>query len=294
MTLMQSMTGFGSEEVSSGDIKLQVQVRTVNSRFLEVRLHLPREYLAEESKIKTALGEYFQRGHVDVYVHRSVPSSQIHGEVMVHKGLLKSYLSQVKVAAQEVGMEPAGILAGVGTIPHLVSVEVQHKVSKKEVTDLMAAVRGAAEKCHQQRSREGDKMAKDVQKNLKSLAKMATSMEKMRHSSAEQTSAVREARLAELEKKLGFDQAKYIIELLTLDKLDISEEIVRLKSHVEECLALMAEEQPTGKRLDFFAQELLREVNTIGSKSQDSNLTRLVVEAKSVIEKLREQVQNLE
>jgi uncharacterized protein (TIGR00255 family) len=291
---MLSMTGFGSEEVTSDEIKLQVQVRTVNSRFLEVRLHLPKEYLAEEMKIKSAISEYFQRGHVDVYIHRSVPPSQIQGQVAVHRGLLKSYLTQVKATAKEIGIDSAGILAGVGSIPHLVTVEVQHKVGKKEISDLLSVVHGAAKKCLDQRAKEGDKLGKDIQKNLKALSKIAVSMEKMRQTTAAQSSSVRESRLADLEKRLGFDQAKYIIELLALDKMDISEELVRLKSHVEECLTLLSEDQPVGKRLDFFAQELLREVNTIGSKSQDSNLTRLVVEAKSVIEKLREQVQNLE
>ena len=129
---MMSMTGFGSADVVSGNVSLQVQVRTVNSRFFEVRSHLPKEYLAEESGLKALLGEYFQRGHVDLFIHRRVAHGQVQGKVEVNAALLKSYLSQLKKAAKETGVDDDGILAGVGSLPHFVSVEVQHKVGRKE------------------------------------------------------------------------------------------------------------------------------------------------------------------
>ncbi len=291
---MLSMTGFGSAGVVSEGTHLQVQVRSVNSRFFEVRSHLPKEYLSEEADLKAALGQYFQRGHVDLFVHRKVSSHKVQGKVEVHGPLLKSYLSQLKKAAKEVGMDASGALASVGNLPHLVTVEVQQKVGPTEKADLLKALHKAAEQCKSQRKKEGTKLARDLSQNFKQLQKLSVAMERARKSSAAHMAKLRDDKFKDLQKRLSFDQSKLLLEMMNLDKLEIAEELVRLRAHVDECLRLLTSGEPVGKRLDFFAQELLREVNTVGSKSQDSQLTKLVVEAKTVIEKLREQVQNIE
>lgn len=291
---MLSMTGFGSASSSSGGVSLQIQIRTVNSRFLEVRSHLPKEYLAEEGTLRAVLEEYFQRGHVDLFIQRKVPHTQLGGTVEVHTRLLKSYLKQLKKTAQEVGVSTEGVLSGVSNVPHLVSVEVKHRVGSQEKAELIKALRRASEQCLAQRRKEGSRLRRDLQQQLRDLVKLASSMERVRKASTQQLKKLRQKKFEDLKKRLDFDQAKLLMELMNLDKLEIAEEIVRLRAHVEECQALLSSSQPVGKRLDFFAQELLREVNTVGSKSQDSQLTKLVVEAKTVIEKLREQVQNIE
>lgn len=292
---MKSMTGFGSASLSSPAVELEVNIRAVNGRFLEMRLHLPREYAPLESGLKKQLTSVFQRGTVDVYVSRKLKAQAQTKKVTVQQEIAAEYLKGLKKLRTNLKMDDHVSLDTLVRLPDVVRVEDQTDLTPSEKTLVEKAFKKAAEACDDERVREGESLIRELTKQLHLLEKIVKSL-----------SSIREAANIELEKrfkdrleKLGFegkvDPQRLAQEIIMqLDRTDINEELARLNEHVEAYRQLIDSKDPQGKKMDFYAQELLREVNTIGSKSHVAKLTSLVVEAKTVVERIREQVQNVE
>lgn len=295
---MKSMTGFGLARGQTAESTLEVSIRAVNGRFLESRFHLPKTYYAFESDLKKKLSEFIKRGTVDVYVSRKQREQTMNGRVVVNTRLAEEYLKSFRKLSKDLGLKDEVRFDLISRQPDVLSVEENNVIGPAEVQNLKKTFEAALKKIQAERVREGLALKKDLSKNLKDLQKITQKISKLRDEANKMLQEKFEQKIkARLSKDTTtvLDPQRVTQEIvIQLEKADINEEITRLNEHVKNFEKLIDSQIVEGKKLDFYTQELLREVNTIGSKSQVSGITESVVEAKTLIERLREQVQNIE
>ncbi|MFK8139289.1 MAG: YicC/YloC family endoribonuclease [Bdellovibrionales bacterium] len=290
---MTSMTGFAAVEKEGEGVRLSIRLRSVNGRFLDIKPHLPPDYFAVESEIKKRIAKSLQRGTVDIYIQRKKSNLNSKVKVTSNVSLAKAYLKSYKQLATEVSLEMDLGMQSLSKVQGVLSVEESTSLSAKEKEFLLSCVDLVVEKAAKERLREGKATFKDLKGLIISLEKEISEIGKHR----KQVNSELKDRYMDKIKKLGIDldEARLHQEIVVqVDKSDITEEVLRLKEHFRSMKELLEATKPVGKRLDFYTQELLREVNTIGSKSQHSGITKRVVEAKGIIERVREIVQNVE
>ena len=289
------MTGYGTGKSQSELSQIEVSVRSVNGRFLETRFHLPREFVGLESDLKKVIAKHFDRGTLDVFVSRKIKASAGSVNVTVNKELAKKYAQAYKLLAKELKVKSPFSIETIARLPDVVKIEDGGELPVSEQKALLATLEKACKACDGERQREGKGLQGDLEKLLTSLdgevAEILTVREEANQGLLQKFEAKIKAKLAGVE----IDSARVSQEVvIQLEKSDINEEISRLKEHTKNYRNLLSEAGAQGKKLDFYTQELLREVNTIGSKSSVSKLTQIVVQAKTLIERLREQIQNVE
>jgi uncharacterized protein (TIGR00255 family) len=306
---MKSMTGFGRSALrpSGGAAtpgqaaqalpELDISIRAVNGRYLEMRFHLPREYAGLESDFKSDLQKIFSRGTLDIYVNRS--GSSRNAEVVANSQLASEFLTAYEQLGKDLKLESPARLEWIARIPDVLSVREHSELTEEEAKAARALLNEAALSCDSERIREGKALKAELERHLTALENLAKQFEDLKaEANAELDKRFRD-RLAQALQKYGVggqvDEQRLAQEIvMQLDRADVSEELQRLKEHIKAYRDLLNKTEPQGKKLDFYAQELLREVNTIGSKSHIAKLTSLVVEAKTLVERIREQVQNAE
>ncbi len=287
----RSMTGFGRAEGAHG---LACEVRCVNSRHLEVRVRLPRELAALERDAKAAASPFFERGQVEVLV-RFAPDGAASSRVELDLGAARRYAR----AARELALDPrvskqvtAAELLSLPGVARVREPEIEAEALKDALADVIARACGAAV---EMRAREGEALVAELVSRLGRIESLVT---EARTSSAAALGAVRERfakRVAALAPQLELDPARLEQEVvIAVDRMDVTEELVRLESHLAQFREALAAPGAVGRKLEFLLQELGRETNTLGSKSADAALSRVVVELKTEQEKLREQVLNVE
>jgi uncharacterized protein (TIGR00255 family) len=293
--MIKSMTGFGSASGVSKKLQIHITIRAVNGRFLEIRPHMPRLYQALETELKKTVGQNLSRGTVDLYITRRATDDET-SQISINKAMAKKWKDSYFQLARDLKLgTPSLSVETLASLPDVVMVEEVSTLSADEKKRLFQVVGAALKKVEQEREREGQALAKELKRLLDQLKSHAVQIRGW----LPQIHHDLEGRFAERAKKwqgevdpqrLAQEVAFYI------DKSDVSEELQRLEEHLDLFLKMTQTKQkePQGKKLDFYCQELLREINTIGSKSSQVKLTQIVVNAKSVIEKLREQVQNIE
>lgn len=293
---MKSMTGYGTAKVQSKDVSVEVSIRSVNGRFLETRFHLPREFVAFEADLKKILGASLSRGTVDVFVSRKVKATASgKAQMTVNDALVKKYLTAYKHLAKEMGIPFTVHLEAMARLPEVIKLEESYELFAGEEKTLKKAFTEACANCDKERVREGKALRKDLEKLLASLDKEIKVITDLREDANAQLQERYETKVRARMKGNEIDPARLSQEIvIQLEKADINEELSRLSEHIKNYRQLIASQQAEGKKLDFYTQELLREVNTIGSKSQVAKITQSVVEAKTLIERLREQVQNVQ
>ncbi len=292
---MRSMTGYGHTNFSSKDLELDVQVKSVNGRFLDVRLHLPREYNSFESEIKKMISSLFGRGTVDVYCARKIRASAKQVALEINEDIAKLYMKSLKGLAKKLDLKDNLSLDIIVKLPELMTLKIQDKVTPQEKQKLMGLVEKSLKLCETERMREAKALGEDIRKNLVKLQSFVDQCEKLREQVNGELAKKFEDRLKNLGLGGEVDPVRIAQEvMIQIDRSDINEELSRLAEHIQAYLKLIGDSKSYGKKMDFYAQELLREVNTIGSKSQVAKMTALVVDAKSVVERIREQVQNIE
>lgn len=292
---MKSMTGYGLGKAQNASISLEASLRAVNGRFLEIRFHLPKEYIPFETELKKLLQGYFERGTIDLFISRKEVPGVGEKTVVLNKKLAQEYMKALK--SLEVLMKSKSVihLESLARFPDVLVLEQSQAVSPKEKQALIKAVTLAIKACDQERLREGVSVKKDLEHLLDGMEKQVELIQKSRD---EVNQGLQEKFIQKIKTKLPdveLDQQRILQEIvLQIEKSDINEELNRLSEHLQHYRKILQSTGGIGKKLDFYTQELLREVNTIGSKSNVSILTMSVVEAKSIVEKLREQVQNVE
>jgi uncharacterized protein (TIGR00255 family) len=292
---MKSMTGYGLSKSQTAHSQIEVSVRAVNGRFLETRFHLPREFVGLESDLKKILEKHMERGTIDIFVNRKVKLGGGSSQLNVNKDLAQKYYSAYKSLAKELKIDAQIHVETIARLPDVIKMEEASELTAAEKKAFFQTVEKACAACAAEREREGKSLKKDMEVLLHQLEKEVDEIQELREE-VNQTLLQRfeqkiKARLVGIE----IDSARLGQEIaMQIEKSDINEELSRLKEHIKNYRQLFHASGSQGKKLDFYTQELLREVNTIGSKSSVSKLTHSVVQAKTYIERLREQVQNVE
>ncbi|MDQ1003785.1 uncharacterized protein (TIGR00255 family) [Neobacillus niacini] len=288
-----SMTGFGRSRISSATFSVTVEVKTVNHRFSEINVRMPRQLLKVEDKIKKKLNQHLRRGRAEVYI-------MIEGEgavtrkIQVDWQLLEEYYLFIKEARDKFNLEGKVLVQDLLTRNEFLHIE-ENDAGNEELENLVIkATEEAVILCKQMRVTEGEELSKDL---LTSLLQLDRNIDELREYAPLVVSAYKERLLKRIEELVQgqFDESRVLTEVaIFADKIDINEELTRLNSHVQQFRQTLTELEPIGRKLDFLVQEMNRETNTIGSKANDSAITKKVVEIKSLLEKLKEQVQNIE
>lgn len=290
---MKSMTGFGASQVSSKGVEMEARIRSVNGRFLDIRCHLPKEYLAQELELKKRIGRAFRRGTVDLYVTRRWVTNGEVGEVVVNKKMAHKWLKAYDSLAKEVGLIESLSLRELGALPEVILYQEDNIEYEEEKTRLIKCVDGAIKACLRERVREGKALKSELGGLLDALGQSCSEMTRLSAEANQHLRKKLEQGWLRLNKEVDPQRVAQEI-VFYLDRADITEELVRLQEHLKSVRQMVKAADCEGKKLDFYTQELLREINTVGSKSQIPELTQQVVDAKSLVEKIKEQVQNIE
>ncbi len=288
-----SMTGFGRGEAGDGRITAVAELSTVNRKQFDCHLSLPKELAALESRIETLLHQFIYRGQIKGTV--TVAFAKSTGGLTVNLDLAKAQVAAIRDAAQKLGLRDDLSARDLFQLPDVLVFNAPEADSEVLWPVVSKAVEAAARQLVAMRVREGKTLAKDVSARLAHLRKLRTELVKR----AKLSPVEYRDKLAERLKKLaGGVQADPEIlarELVSFaDRTDVTEELTRLGSHLEQATRIMKGDEPAGRQLDFLCQEILREINTTGSKCSDAEIARTVVEFKSILEIIREQVQNFE
>lgn len=290
-----SMTGFGRGESAGEGIVATVEMRSVNNRFLEVSARMPKEFAARENDLREILRKSLTRGKVTVSVNVARSGSQ---EIpfIVDEGLVVQYkeaLNQIRKAAKI--KETAGLQHLLMFKDELIRRGTEDEKEEQDWKVIADAVAKAAQNMQEMRSNEGRELAKDLRKRIATIDSLVNDAEKLsKEQVPEERKRLRE-RIARLFENDEIDEQRLEMEIVLLaDKLDVTEECVRYRSHSKFFLEAVKDPEPAGRRLNFLLQEMHREINTIGSKSSDARIAHQIVKAKEELEKIREQVQNIE
>ncbi len=292
--MVKSMTGYGRcrEVVDGRDIL--VEVKSVNSRYIDANIKTGRLYNALEEKLKSLASTYISRGKVDIYL----TVENLNGEkteLNVNREYLESYIHLLRMIQQEYGLGGEVTVQTVANKPDIFS---QVKADE-DMDEVWAAVEPVAKKAFdifvEMRKAEGQKMAADVLNHLATLETIREELVTRAPQVVAESNARMQNRIREILGNVPADESRLLTECAVFaDKADISEELARLDSHFKQFRSMLEENVPVGRKLDFLVQEINRECNTIGSKSNDTSFAKLVIEAKSAVEKIREQIQNIE
>lgn len=292
--MIKSMTGYGSASGSAQGFNISVELKSVNNRFLDTSVRMPRSFMFAEDAVKSAVQRHISRGKVDVFV--TVDSAGTDDVcVKVNEPLLKGYVAAVRHIAEEYGLHDDISAMSVARFPEVLTVE------KADIdTEAVAAAIGgltelALEDFDKMRLREGERLRDDVLGRLETIDALVTTVER---SAPETVKAYRcrlEQKMQEVLETAGIDESRILTEAaIFADHIAVDEETVRLRSHMSQLKQMIEGSSPTGRKIDFLVQEFNREANTIGSKCQNLDIAHTVVDLKSEIEKIREQVQNIE
>jgi len=292
-----SMTGFGRGEASGKRGSWIVELRAVNHRYLDIGIKLPRRFMSWEDRIKKEISSFHIRGRVDVYVtfnDEGAETSRLKADLR----LAREYWACLKDIAEDLSIpgEPdLTMLASYRDIIASPDEEAGGELLEELWPALRAAIGAALAECHQMRQSEGEALQKDLLERLYSFQQKIDEIAQSLPQIMEKRETGLQERLDNLLSGVDIDPVRIAQEIAILvDKTDVSEEIVRLRSHVEQFQGFLNLDEPVGRRLDFLVQEFLREVNTIASKISNAETAHLTVGMKNDLEKIREQVQNLE
>ena len=294
MARLYSMTGYGSARGVVGDQNLMVEIKSVNNRFLDCSVRLPRNYLFAEDIVKGAVSDSVKRGKVDVFVTQQ-SSLDADSVVRVNLPLAEEYRKALDSISRTLGVEShpdAGLIA---RFPDVLVVEKKELDREAVGAALRELTIQALEEFNAMRAQEGERLREDMLTKLKNISEYVYIVEERSPVTVREYRERLETRLREILEDRSIDEQRIITETaIFADRTAVDEETVRLRSHIAQFKTMLNEGSPIGRKMDFLMQEFNRESNTIGSKCSDASLSQIVVELKSEIEKLREQLQNVE
>jgi uncharacterized protein (TIGR00255 family) len=288
---MKSMTGFGRGEHVSRGIRVSVEISTVNRRHAELVFNLPREFASMEAVLRDVVGPAVSRGRATLTAAVSAASGT---RTFVDAGLLRRAHAELVAAQKSLGIPGQPSLSDVIRL-YAASAPQQNSGPGPDTAALVKAAREAVRALQVMRAKEGANLARELERLLRRLTAEVAAIGKLAPRVVRKHHATLRSRLAALEPGLASDDERLARELaIFADRSDITEELSRLDSHIGQFRAALASDAAGGRSLDFLAQEMFRECNTIGSKANDAAVTRRVIAAKTELERLREQVQNVE
>ncbi|BDG08150.1 YicC/YloC family endoribonuclease [Anaeromyxobacter paludicola] len=291
--MIRSMTGFGAGHGASGGEEIDLEIRSVNHKFCEVKARLPRELAVLELEVIRAVKDRLARGGVEVSIRRGAGRAAL--TPRVDAGLAAEYLRAFRDVGARLGLPGEVRLEDVLRADGVVSLEERTLDVEAARAAVAAALGGAIDSLTRMREREGEALEKDISSRLALVESFAARVEQLAPRSVEYHRDRIAERVSELTRGFNLDPARLAQEIaLFADRIDVAEEVTRLRSHVAQMRGLMAGGDPAGRKMEFLVQEMHREVNTIGSKSQSAEIAAAVVVVKAEIERMREQVANVE
>ncbi len=290
---MKSMTGYGKGIAEGHDRKITIELRSVNHRFLDISSKLPRALIFCEETVRKVLSKHFVRGHIDVYCSYE-DNREGKARIKLDTVIAQKYQS-IASELESLGIVNDLSVSNVLKMPEVLTAQTEEDDDTIIQNLLEEALESAAEKLMKMRETEGEILKKDLIEKFDYIAVLTDEMEKRTPKVSEEYAEKLKARIVESLQSVSYDEARLLNEVaFFVDKANIDEEITRLKAHIKHGLSILKENGAVGKKMDFLVQEMNREVNTTGSKSNDSLLTEKMLQIKIEVEKIREQVQNIE
>lgn len=293
MTL-KSMTGYGRGEAEKQGRVFSVEVRCVNNRYLDAKIKSPRDYAALEDPIRKMIGSFHQRGRVDLSLTVTGDFSDLL-DVRVNPELARAYKESLLSLAEILGVEAEINLTKFAQLPDVLVREQRTENIDEVISAVESAVQMALESCEEMRAREASALIEDLSDRLHHFSTVLDEVEKRIPEMITYRETALKDRLQKLLGNIDMDPMRMAQEVAVIaDKTDVTEELVRLRSHIGQFSEMLQSSGPVGRKLDFLIQEFLREVNTVASKINDADIAHMTVGLKSELEKMREQVQNIE
>ncbi|MDQ0215068.1 uncharacterized protein (TIGR00255 family) [Oikeobacillus pervagus] len=292
--MVMSMTGFGRDKKQSSNHAVTVEMKTVNHRFSEFYIRMPRQLMNIEDKIKKRLNEYIKRGRVEVFVTIE-GGGLVHHSLHVDWDLIQEYYQIVEEISSKLNVVNDVQLKDILARTDLITIEELEEENEELEQLVLEAAEEAVKKLVHMRKAEGNELKKDLLLLMKQFQSTVQQVKSHSPVVVEQYRERLEKKIKELTDHLIEDQSRILTEVaIFADKSDIHEECTRLESHISQFLHTLEKDESIGRRLDFMIQEMNREVNTIGSKANSSEIATKVVDLKTCLEKMREQIQNIE
>ena len=294
MKLIKSMTGYGRAVETVNGREFTVELRSVNNRYLDCSVKLPRSLTFAEEAVKQAVKASISRGKVDVFISvRSEGGEEV--QVSLNKAVLEGYLAAMRQMVTDYGVADDISVSTVSRLPEVFSVERPEVDEDQLKTDLLSVVTKALEGYDAMRTAEGKVLENDLRSRGQTILELVAQVEQGNAQTVVDYRARLEAKLQEVLANTSIDESRILTEAaIFADKVAVDEETVRLRSHLQQMNTMLSGGGAVGRKLDFLLQEMNRETNTIGSKCTDVRLARVVVDIKAELEKIREQTQNIE
>lgn len=294
MNMIKSMTGFGRCEIAENNRKFTVEMKSVNHRYLDVNIKMPKKLNFFESAIRTELKNYISRGKVDVFITYE-DYTENHASIRYNKELAAEYMKYLRQMQEDFGLDDDVRVSTLSRYPEVFTMEEPDASEEELWKELQKAIRGAAESFVQTRITEGEHLRDDLIDKLDGMLKMVDFISARSPQIIQEYRQKLEDKVKELLGDAQVDENRLLTEVtIFADKVCVDEELVRLRSHIETTKKTLQEGGSIGRKLDFIAQEMNREANTTLSKSNDLEITGCAIELKTEIEKVREQIQNIE
>ena len=292
--MIKSMTGYGRSVQTVNGREFTVELRSVNNRYLDCSVRLPRILTFAEEAVKQAVKAAVSRGKVDVYISLRSESAE-DTVVSLNRAVLEGYLTAMRQMVAEYGVTDDISASGLSRMPEVFTVEKPQVDEEQLLADLMQVVQAALEGYDAMRCTEGAALDRDLRSRGQTILSLVEQVEAGNGQTVIAYRAKLEAKLREVLENTAIDESRILTEAaIFADKVAVDEETVRLRSHLEQMEQMLAAGGAIGRKLDFLLQEMNREANTIGSKCTDVRLARVVVDIKAELEKIREQTQNIE
>lgn len=292
--MVKSMTGYGRARQERNGRNITVEVRSVNNRYLDCTVKMPRAYIFAEDAMKALVQKYISRGKVDVFVTvDAVTADQT--VVQVNEPLARSYYQALSRLREMFSLEDELSADTLARFPDVLAVTKAEEDLEMISADICAVLEEALTAHRQMRSVEGEKLFSDIAGRADTIESVVAKVEERSPQTVSEYRARLEAKMREVLQSTTIDESRILTEAaIFADKIAVDEETVRLRSHLSQLRTMLSGDEPVGRKLDFLIQEVNRECNTIGSKCNDLTIARDVVNMKAEVEKIREQVQNIE
>ena len=292
--LIKSMTGYGRNEAILDGKKISCEIKSVNHRYSDYSVKVPRYYGFMEDRVRKFVSEYISRGKVDIYV--SIENfGDTDREILLNEGIAKTYLDALYQLRDTFGLKDDISVMNVARYSEIFKTQKVEEDEEELWNKVVEVMKPAVEQFVEMREREGERILKDLSERVEYMRELAKKVEARSDITVEEYRNRLYSKIKEVLDDRNIDEARVLTEVaIFADKVAVNEELVRLESHFNEFYEIVNKNEPAGRKLDFLIQEINREINTTGSKANDIEVAKIVVELKGETEKLREQVQNVE
>jgi uncharacterized protein (TIGR00255 family) len=292
--MIKSMTGYGSSKGTADGLELSIELKSVNNRYLDTSVRMPRSFIFAEDTVKSVIQRHISRGKVDVFI--TVTSAMAENVVVTVNGVLaESYIKALKSLSEKYGITDEISNVNIGRFQDVLVTEKREADREAVAAGICTILEEALCEFDAMRAREGERLREDMLQHLCEIEQLVAFVETRSPQTVSDYRARLEQKMREVLESASVDESRLLTEAaIFADKVAVDEETVRLHSHIAQLRDMLMGESPVGRKLDFLIQEFNREANTIGSKCNDVEIAKAVVDLKSEIEKLREQLQNIE